>query len=108
MKEIKVIYDPIDGTVVPDGKIDSFLDLVEDLVIVGSETMMLELRARHMEKRIKITSLIYREPPDEFGPNETLLEFDDGGRIVTWPRGFCDKADDCLARLLGWIGNDTE
>jgi hypothetical protein len=100
MKEIKVIYDPINGTVVPDGKISDYIDLVEDLVIVGSEIMLYELRARHAEGKLKITSLTFRQPADEFGDNDTVLQIDENACIDPWPKGFCDHTDKALERIL--------
>ena len=104
MKTIKVIYDPYLGLTLPDGQIKHFVESFEEdedhTICVGSETLLTEMRAQHMEKKLKITSLVYRGVSDEFGPDDVVLEIDEDGRIDNWPKGFCGYADDALERLL--------
>lgn len=105
---ITVIYDPINGTVVPDGKINDWIDEVVALdadvtVTIGAETMLHELRARHCEGKLKIAeTLTFKDNGSDNPADWVLVQIDKDGRIDYWPRGFCDHTDKALARLLGF------
>jgi hypothetical protein len=97
MINITVIYDPISGLPMSDYYIDKFCDLLEDksVICVSNETVICELRARHKEKRLNITKLIYRK-----FTKEIILDINEYGRLAKWPQGFCDYTDKALERLL--------
>jgi hypothetical protein len=113
---INLIYDPIYGAVYPDGEIDRFCDVVEEMgrfrsnnldehtnIHVGSLLMVDELRARMVEGRLKINKMIYRYTDKETNETKDIdLNIDSDARIEFWPEGFCDYNEKSLLRILGW------
>jgi len=99
---INLIYDPINGQVVPDGKINEWADNLQDGdVIVGAETMVHELRARHAEGKLEIAELItFRRDGSDVPGDWFQMSICPAGGIDHWPRGFCDFTMDALYRLL--------
>jgi len=93
-------YDPLDGTVVPDGKISDWgrhvVDCVKENFLelsVGSAVMIDEIRALINEGK-----LCYKNVTFKYG--KIALKPDKYGRIGTWPEGFCDIPTNILERLL--------
>lgn len=104
---INLTYDPINGDVVPDGRIDEWIDNLcsnnsqKDSVdvCIGSETILVELRARHSEKRLNLgSSLVYIDNNNNY--DFVLIGIDKEGKLDYFPRGFCDYVDKALERLL--------
>jgi hypothetical protein len=96
MRGTDIIFDPIHGSVVPDGRIVAYIKNHSGRqMTIASETMLVELRAQHKEGKVRIDSLTFNSPT---GP--ILLEINSYGRINHWPKGFADLSDNALMRLL--------
>ena len=121
---INLVYDPIKGLCVADGKIDDFCDSAEKLgkfrfnecegttgikahtIFAGSLLIVDELRARMVEGRLKINKMIYRYTDKTTGRTKDIdLEIDSSARIEFWPEGFYDYNEKSLLRIL-WGKND--
>ena len=97
-------YDPINGTVIPDGLIKDWADnLVKTStnmnITVGSSLMIDTTRALIAKKKINHKEIIYRFKKQDLKP-------DKNGRLSVWPKGFCDTYDDVLEELL-WIDSNA-
>ena len=120
---INLVYDPINGLCVSDGKIDDVCDSVEKLgkfrfdsdnptirdfhsIIVGSLLIVDELRARMVEGRLKINRLVYRYTDKLTKTTKDIdMEIDKNAMIEFCPEGFCDYNEKSLLRIL-WGKND--
>lgn len=102
-------YDPINGEIVPDGKVREWADdlvkeheewkeedYVDDMVVVIGSVVMLDMtRALIVKKRLDHKEVTYsyydlKQTPDKFGS------------LRQWPKGFCDTYDNILEELIGW------
>ena len=85
---MRIIYDPIYGHVVPDGKVSKYVDEISGRtdVVIGSELIMLELRYRHRVKKIFITDIKYKTKEGKY----IKIDIDNDGKMLIEPTGFCD------------------
>lgn len=102
MPEIKVVYDPLYGYTTPDGKIGEYIDARWKIAVtapcgyieavIGSETILCEMRARHKEGSINLCKyIIYRQRINSQKFNEyeeILLEIDKIGKIIDGQQDF--------------------
>lgn len=93
---VKVRFDPINGSVIADGLVDSFVDHLiniadERTILIGSGIIIDALRVR--VRRGEITLIVYF--------NEHTIEFNDRGSAISWPNGFCDIHHEILMQLFG-------
>lgn len=111
MIKIELVYDPMNGFVIQDGRINDYIDNIcsisessgycEIKLTIGSETLLTELRARHKEKRLIIEEQILYKPKGYATKGDCyILTIDDDGRLDHYPKGFSDYTDDALMRLL--------
>ena len=109
MSEFNLIFDPINGHVVPDGKINEWANSLHDCflgtpirdLVVGSETMVHELRARHAEGKLKLTELVTFRCNGSTEPGDWIqMRIGKDGNIDHWPNGFCDFTEAALFRLI--------
>jgi hypothetical protein len=97
---LTVVYDPDNGTAVPDAAVASWVDDVlhmtvgSDLTVyVGSEAIVDEIRVRICRGEVSHTSIV-------FTYKDHMMLPDVNGRIQLWPTGFCDYSVDRLTALL--------
>jgi hypothetical protein len=109
MKNITLIYDPQIGMTIPDAQINDYIDSIDEgeTVVVGSETIVQECRARHAERRLNIVKLIFRQT-DEFGDQDQVITLDHTAALSEWPKGFVDTMDNALGRLLDVMYNNPK
>jgi len=97
-----VNYDPINGEVVADGKVASYVrDMIATAKVflksieysVGTSLIVEEIRALIHEGTISHEDVVLKFKGEE-------LNIDSQGYIDYWPRGFCDASDNILNRLL--------
>ena len=107
---IDVVYDPIYGTVRPDGLVNKYCDTIEDMgkfrfedadevykITISSTLILDELRARMVERRLKIRKVWYVQK----GSPTIEIEVDDDARFRGYlPEGFCDHNENSLLRIL--------
>ena len=99
-KTFKIVFDPINGNVVADGRILEWIESIPEHleeVTIGNEPMLHELRAQHMEEKIHITHIIFKDPVLK---QETWINVNEDGRIDYWPKGFADTTEHALYRLM--------
>lgn len=102
---LQIFYDPLEGTIVPDGKVSDWADTTitqwiadgkpERQLHVGSALMIDHVRLRVVRKVIEPSDLIFRF--QHWG-----IYVNRDGRFSDCPRGFCDYTEDALIELLGW------
>lgn len=101
MGNLVIKYDPMLGDVMPDGKVQKYVD---DTIImlgneeqidlnVGSVVLFDAFRVAIHEKKID-----YRSVTTHFQGKD--YNFDINARISNWPVGLCDVYDDILERLV--------
>lgn len=105
-------YDPINGKVVPDGKVrgwaDKLIEMYEKqklgnlVTTVGSVLMVDATRLLVMKEKLNHGEVIYRFS------NFADQSPDKSGMLRTWPKGFCDFYDDILEELLDYSMEDKE
>lgn len=96
-------YDPINGEVVPDGKIREWADdlvkeyeeLLTMTVVVGSLIMVDMTRVLIMKEKLDHKDVIYRFGGFDQSPDKR-------GNLRQWVEGFGDIYSDILAELIGW------
>lgn len=99
---IYVRYDPNGIVSVPDGKIDFVVsaiinanDIDQFEIIIPNQIVIDAIRLAVKEGRIDHNNIVFL-----FDEHE--LRVDRNGRIDEWPKGFCDKWEDILMRMLDW------
>lgn len=104
MSRFIIEYDSMIGDIVPDGKVQKYVDdmvlMVHNenlsspiIIIVGSVVLLDALRVAIKEKRLdRNTTTIHFEGKD--------YKVDKNARMTHWPVGLCDVYDDILDRLV--------
>ena len=102
--KIDIIYDAFNGHVVPDGKVQNWVDSIVEsgTIIIGSELMLHALRVSHCSQKISVNSIIFRVNGSLDVSNHVLIDIDQNGSLTHWPKGFADYTEDFLYNLLGW------
>lgn len=103
MKEIIIIYDNLNGAVVPDGKVEEFIDSVissnDTEVVIGCESIMLGFQLRHRHSQVKIKHVLHK---DHNNDQDVLICLKKDGLLDSHPSGFCDYNENCHHILAGW------
>lgn len=90
-----ILYDPITGTPIPDGTIDSYVETIfknyqnekrlnEAYGVSVSTSLVIEA----VRAKISTGDIPYDEVAFEY--NGERITTDPDGRIENWPKGFCD------------------
>lgn len=101
MGNLVIEYDSMLGDVMPDGKVQKYVD---DTIImlgnaeqinlkVGSVVLFDAFRVAVCEKKLSRENVTIRFDGKDY-------ELDTGGKISNWPVGLCEVYDDILDRLV--------
>ena len=97
MPKIEIRYDPDNGLVFPDNKVESFVNnfniLGRDIyVCVGSALIIDYFRLAVKKGKISCNDIVFLF-------NDEVLPINKDGRLPRWPIGFCDHLMDVLSEL---------
>jgi hypothetical protein len=100
---ITIKYDATKGDAIADGNAEEYVEKLLDAhyiggsigATVGSELVISYLRVAIVEKKITPNDVTLY-----FG--DEILSISNEGMIRYWPKGFCDRYEDALSRILDW------
>ena len=112
-------YDPLDGKVMPDGRLfdqvngviglyneqKKLTNVFDYTYTFGSEMFLTAFRVALMEGKFDNTQV---EASYMENGAETRIPITKQGRLLYWPPGFCDKNEEMLSALIGWDWNQDE
>jgi hypothetical protein len=105
MGKLIIEYDPILGDVMPDGKVQQYIDdtivllrntehsALEVKAVVGSVVLFDAFRVAIHEEKIDHKDVTIRFQEKDY-------KLDKNARMTYWPEGLCDVYDDILDRLV--------
>lgn len=74
------------------------MDLIQNTsdvyINVGTENVVHAMRAAIVRKMVKASDVVFVYEGEELYPSE-------GGRLPSWPIGFCSFMDDCIFVIVG-------
>lgn len=100
--KLTIEYDPVNGRRVADGKVGEFVDEIIDSngglfsgksVGVSNFLVIEEVRARIVEGTIPHKDVTFKF-------EGKVISHDKDAKFSNWPRGFGDKLDDLICRIL--------
>jgi len=96
---MQIIYEPIEGKAIPDGKVEeeynyilNNYELLKQSWVYSTENIIQRLRLGRLRGEIDDLTIIF---------NDERLEITEYGSLLHWPNGFCDyNINICQSILL--------
>lgn len=88
-----VIYDPIKGISIPDGKVREFAKALPDFIIVSNSIAIDAIR-------VEVRRGTYKPDEIDLQFNGQSLKINSTGRLNVWPEDFCETQSTLLSELF--------